>query len=103
MKPGRSVNQFTIKGKTYSIRLTKHAEKRLKQRNIDLYQAVGAILVLGEKRITAYAGSDRDVMILDNTNNFAVVINMKYRTIVIVTVIDKTDCWVKKGTEVINL
>jgi hypothetical protein len=103
MKTGRSINQFTIKGKTYSIRLTKHAELRLTQRKLDLYQAIGAILSLGKNRITEYAGSNRDIMILDKVNNFAVVINIKYRTIIIVTVIDKADCWVKKGTDVINL
>jgi hypothetical protein len=43
-KKGRSVNTFTINGQSFSIRLTDHAELRLKQRNVDLFMAVGSIL-----------------------------------------------------------
>jgi hypothetical protein len=102
-KAGKPVNTFTIENKTYSIRLSEHAELRLKQRNIDLYQAIGSILSLGKERITDYAGSNRDIFIMDNANNFSVVCNIEYRTITIITVIDKADCYIKDGTIAINL
>ena len=102
-KKGHSVNQFTINRKTFSIRLTDHAEIRLFQRKIDLFRVTGAILALGEERILAYKNSNRDVLIQDKANNFAVVITIDYNTITIITIIDSADCWAKNGTDVINL
>lgn len=102
-KAGKQVTQFTIQNKTYSIRLTNHAELRLKQRNVDLYQAIGSILSLGEKRIQEYSGSNRDIFIMDKENGFSIVCNIEARTITIVTIIDKIDCFIKAGTIAVNL
>ena len=102
-KPGRMINSFTIADKTYSIRLTNHAQQRLNQRNIDLFQVIGSILSLGQKTITAYAGSNRDIFILDKEHNFSIVCNISACTITIITVIDSIDCWIKEGTIAVNL
>ena len=102
-KPGHMVNSFTIANKTYSIRLTNHASERLTQRNIDLFQCIGSILSLGQKTITAYSGSNRDIFIQDKQNNFSIVCNISVYTITIVTVIDNADCWIKQGTIAVNL
>jgi len=97
------VNSFTIENKTYSIRLTQHAQQRLQQRNIDLYQTIGSILSLGQKTITEYSGSNRDIFILDKAHNFSIVCNIENCTITIITVIDSADCWIKQGTTAVNL
>ena len=97
------INSFTIQNKTYSIRLTNHAEQRLNQRKLDLFQVIGSILSLGEKTITAYSGSNRDIFILDKEHNFSIVCNISACTITIVTVIDSIDCWIRQGTIAINL
>ena len=102
-KAGTSINTFTINNKTYSIRLSSHAKQRLQQRNIDLYQVTGSILSLGEKTITEYSGSNRDIFIMDKVNNFSIVCNITNNTITIVTVIDNCDCWIKNGTIAIKL
>ena len=102
-KAGTSINTFTLNNKTYWIRLSQHAEQRLQQRNIDLYQVTGSILSLGEKTITAYSGSNRDIFIMDKVNNFSIVCNITNRTITIITVIDNADCWIKNGTIAVNL
>jgi len=102
-KAGKQVTEFTIQNKTYSIRLTNHAELRLKQRNVDLYQTIGTILSLGEKRIIEYAGSNKDIFIMDKENGFSIVCNIELRTITILTVIDKVDCYIKSGTIAVNL
>jgi len=102
-KAGTSINTFTINNNTYSIRLTNHAELRLQQRQIDLYQVTGSILSLGEKTITAYAGSNRDIFIQDKPNNFSIVCNITNNTITIITVIANCDCWIKSGTIAVNL
>jgi len=102
-KAGISINTFTINNKTYSIRLSQHAKQRLTDRNIDLYQTTGSILSLGEKTITAYSGSNRDIFIMDKEHNFSIVCNISACTITIITVIDSIDCWVKNGTIAVNL
>ena len=102
-KPGKVINQFTLNGKTYSIRLTAHAKQRLTDRNLDLYQVTGSILSLGQQNIEQYSGSNRDIFIMDKQNNFSIVCNITYRTITIVTVIDTTDCWIKQGTIAVKL
>ena len=102
-KPGKMINSFTIFNKTYSIRLTNHAEQRLQERQIDLFQVTGSILSLGENIIEKYSGSNRDIFIMDKANNFSVVCNIVNYTIMIVTVIDNADCWVKSGTIAVRL
>lgn len=102
-KNGKVISTFTIADKTYSIRLTTHAQQRLQQRNIDLYQVTGSILSLGQKNITEYSGSNRDIFIMDKQNNFSIVCNITHRTITIVTVINNADCWVKSGTIAVKL
>lgn len=97
------INSFTIANKTYSIRLTNHAQQRLTDRNIDLFQVTGSILSLGQKTITAYSGSNRDIFIMDKEHNFSIVCNIKNYTIAIITVIDSADCWIKQGTTAVNL
>ena len=102
-KAGISINTFTLNNKTYSIRLSSHASQRLQQRNIDLYQVTGSILSLGQKTITDYSGSNKDIFIMDKENNFSVVCNIVNYTIMIVTVINNSDCWVKSGTIAVRL
>jgi len=102
-KPGKMINSFTIFNKTYSIRLTNHAEQRLQERQIDLFQVTGSILSLGENIIEKYSGSNRDIFIMDKANNFSVVCNIVNYTIMIVTVINNSDCWVKSGTIAVRL
>jgi hypothetical protein len=102
-KPGKVINTFTINNKTYSIRLTNHANQRLQDRNIDLFQVTGSILSLGQQTITDYSGSNRDIFIMDKEHNFSVVCNITNRTITIVTVINNADCWVKNGTIAVKL
>ena len=102
-KAGISINQFTLNNKTYSIRLTKHAEQRTKERQIDLFQVTGSILSLGQQTIEYYSGNNRDIFIQDKPNNFSIVCNITAYTITIVTVIDNCDCWIKNGTIAVNI
>jgi hypothetical protein len=102
-KHGKVINSFTIANKTYSIRLTNHAQQRLTDRNIDIFQVTGSILSLGQKTIIAYSGSNRDIFIMDKEHNFSIVCNITINTITIVTVINNSDCWVKNGTIAVKL
>lgn len=102
-KRGKSVNQFTINNQQFSIRLTDHASERLAERHIDIYQAIGAILSLGEERILAYKNTKRDILLQDIKAGFAIVFAIECNTIMIITLINSIDCWSKNGTDVVNL
>jgi hypothetical protein len=102
-KGSRQLNTFTINNVTYCIKISEHAELRLSQRKLDLFKIVGAILSLGENKIKNYSNTNKDIFIMDNTNNFSVVCYIKNYTIMIVTVLNKADCYVREGTDVINL
>jgi hypothetical protein len=102
-KRGHSVHTFNINGKKFSIRLTDHAELRLSQRKIDLFQAVGLILSLGQDKILEYRDSNKDVMIMDKVNNFSVCVDIDGNIINIVTVIDNADIYVKQGTTAVQI
>ena len=94
----RALTTLTIDGQTYSIRTTRHSEKRLVKRDIDEYMVASNILSLGKEKIKYYQGTEKDVMVIDETNGFSICFAFNGNKIVIITVIDKDDIWVKKNT-----
>lgn len=102
-KRGQLVTVIIIDKKRYSIRLSDHAKIRLKERKIDLYQAIGSLLSLGEEKIKQYQKTNRDIFIMDKEHNFSIVITFEGNTIHIITLIDNSDCWIKSGTIAVNL
>jgi hypothetical protein len=100
---GDMLNQFTISGITYTIDVSYHADGRSDERNIDMFKIVGAILSLGEKRIKEYTENRKCVLIMDNDNKFSVVFKIKGHRIIIITVIDKANCYAKNGTDIVKL
>ena len=70
------ISSFTIADKTYSIRLTNHAQQRLTDRQIDLYQVTGSYS-LGQKTITAYSAAIENIFIMDKAIIFSIVCNIE--------------------------
>jgi len=93
---GKAVVVFTLNGKDYSIRITSHALKRIKQRDIDLTVCIENILKLKVKDIVNYENSD-EVAIIDKTNDITIIIGFDCNKINIITVIDKI-AYIKDGT-----
>jgi hypothetical protein len=94
----KSLTTFTIDKQTYSVRTTEHSEKRLVKREIDEYTVVSNILSLGKEKIKYYQEQDKDVMVIDEIKDFSICFTINKNTIIIITVIDKSDIWVKKNT-----
>lgn len=97
------MDSFTINNQTFNIILTNHAVKRLQERNIDKFQAIGAIMAIGQNKILEYKDTNKDIMVIDKQNNFSIVATIEGQDIVIITLIDKSDIYVKEGTTAINL
>jgi hypothetical protein len=84
----------------YNIMLSGHAAQRSRQRDIDIYKVVSAILAFGESGLTAYEKQAADVMLKDTDNDFSIVFAVKAKRIEIITLISGADCWAKTGTRV---
>lgn len=94
----KSLTTFQIDKETYSVRTTSHSELRINQRNIDSYIIISNILSLGKERIKEYQNQDKDIMVIDESNNISFCFTFKKNTVKIITVLDKSDIWVKKNT-----
>ncbi|MFW5962666.1 MAG: hypothetical protein ACOCQR_03520 [bacterium] len=87
-----------IDGDRYSIRATQHAKKRMAEREVDENVVAGEVIALGRERIVELQERDTDIAIVDERRDLAVIIAFNHNRIVIVTVIDKSEIWVKDGT-----
>jgi len=89
--------------KNFSIRATQHSLDRMASRKIEATTAAASIIALGEERLLKAQASNEDVMVLDSINNIAVVFAFDGNKILIITVIDKANCFVKSGTRIEKL
>lgn len=92
-----------IKNKTYKVVASNHAQKRMMQRNIDSYTVVGNILLLGENKIEKLQSTNEEFIIIDKDTNTSTVGAINDNVITIITVIDKSNVFVKKNTKIVNL
>ncbi len=84
----------------YSIRATAHALSRMAERKIDKFVVAGNVLALGAERIKELQAAQEEAVIIDDAKKISVVIAFKGNKIQVVTVIDKANIFVKKGTTV---
>ena len=90
-------------GRNVSFRASEHGWQRMMERNIDTETVVGSILTLGSKIITELQASNEEAIVIDETNNIAIVVNFQKNspnTIRVVTVIAKANVYVRQGTRI---
>jgi hypothetical protein len=103
MLKDKALSVIKINNRTYSIRATIHAIERMAERNIDEYTVVGNILLLGEETITNLQRTNSEAIIIDNDKNVSIVIAFCKNKIKVVTVINKSNVFVKQGTTIRRL
>lgn len=94
----KSIAQLKINGETYSIRATSHALKRMEERDIDEYIVSGNIIALGKERLISLQSKNKDIIVIDENKNVAIVIGFDNNKIFIITVINKANVFVKDNT-----
>ena len=99
----KCIATINIEGNTYSIRISNHAQKRMEQRNISSYVIAGNILSLGKERLIELQKMEDDFIIIDDITRTSIVAGFKRNTITIITVIDKSNIFVKSETQIVNL
>lgn len=95
--------EIKIESNTYSVRATEHALKRMKQRSIDEYVVVGNVLALGKERLLQLQERDEEAIIIDEQKEVSIVIAFEQNKIIVITVIDKSNVFVKNNTEIVRL
>ena len=93
-KKGKEIGTFD----KYTIQCTQHAQSRMGLREIDSGKVVSAVLSIGINHLNLYHNMQLDVMVTDKENGFSVVFEVRDNMIVLITVIDKADCFIKPGT-----
>lgn len=103
MKKGKFLATVKIDKITLAIKTTAHAEKRLKERKISSYLIVSNILALDEKVIKELQEKNEETMIIDKKNNASIVIKFTKKAIMILTVIDKANLFIKEDTKIVRI
>lgn len=75
----------------------------MNERNIDRYVVAGSVVALGPERITKLQEDNDEAMIIDKDNNVAVVVGFGRNSITVITVINKSNVFVKSGTQIYNI
>ena len=96
----KSIAIIQIEKQTYSVRATAHALQRMRQRDVDEYVVSGTVLALGKDRLQELQEAEEEAIIIDDEKNVSVVIGFRGNRIMVVTVIDKSNVWVKKQTSI---
>lgn len=103
MKINKEIASMTIAGKTYAIETSNHAAERMAQYQVDAFVVAGSVLALGPERIDALQEQKEEAMIIDEENNIAVVVGFNKNEITLITVINKSNVFVKKNTTICNI
>lgn len=102
-KQKKCIATLNIGGDTYSICTSNHAYRRMQERNISEYVIAGNILSLGKNRLLQLQKAGDDFIIIDTITNVSIVAGFQGNRIFIITVIDKSNVFVKSKTQVVNL
>ncbi len=103
MKKDKLLAKLEINKKHYSVRATAHALERMEQRKIDEFVVSGNVLALGKEKLQELQEQQEEAIIIDKNTNSAIVIGFVKNTIKVITVINKSNVWVKDNTRIENL
>ncbi len=91
------LGQFAIINKDFRIESTTHALKRMEERKINP-QVVKEVVEGLDYKVSFYNNSGEEIAIIDQEHDIAVIIEVRFNKVVIITVIDKANIHIKDGT-----
>lgn len=99
----RELAVIKIDGKYYDIVASQHAIERMEERKVDKYVVAGNVLALGPERISTLQKNHDEAIIIDEVNNVSVVVGFSKKSITVITVISKSNVFVKNNTQIYNI
>jgi len=103
MEKDKLLAKLEINGQHYSVRATVHALQRMAERNIDEFVVSGNVLALGKVKLQELQRDQEEAIIIDQQSNSAVVIGFVKNTVKVITVINKSNVFVKENTRIEKL
>ena len=89
--------EVKILNRGFRIESTTHALRRMEERDID--KKIVTDIVCGlDNKVLRYNNSGEEIAIIDQDHDIAVIIEVRYNKVVVITVIDKANIHIKEGT-----
>jgi hypothetical protein len=95
------ITAFIVENNIIRVIGTDHAIQRLDRRSVDKYHVASACLGLG-KKLLEYNNSGNHIMLIDEGKNLSCVLTVENYTVVLITVLEKANVYVKENTLVEN-
>ena len=92
-----------INNVNFMIHASNHALKRMAQRNINKYAISGSIIALGKHALVSIQESKDQAILIDEHRGISIVFAVRNYRISIITVINKSNVFVKKNTKIVKL
>jgi len=71
------IGTLKLDGKTYSIRLTDHAKKRMQEREVKEVDAINTISGIDEKKLKRLRETEKEAVLIDVKNKIAIVVGFE--------------------------
>lgn len=91
------LGNLAITDRNFRIESTTHAMKRMEERGIAHQIVIDVIQELSYK-VLLYNDTGEEIAIIDQEHDIAVIIEVRFNKVVIITVIDRANIHIKDGT-----
>ena len=89
---------FKVINRNFRIESTTHAYQRMEERDIDKNTVISSIKGLDYK-ILLYNNSGEEIAVIDQEHDIAIISEVRYNKIVVITVINRSNIHIKEGTK----
>lgn len=101
--PAEKIAAIEINGQHINISASGHAIDRMQEYEVNKYVVSGNVLALGPERIAELQQKREEAIIIDEVTNISVVVGFSWKTVTIITVIPKSNVFVKSNTQIYNI
>ena len=99
----QTILNYEMDNENWEIKMTVHAYERMKERfeDLDEFEVAGDIIALGRNKLRNHIENKDDIAIIDKDKGLSIIVSFDERHknwIKIITLIDKSDIYIKEGT-----
>lgn len=91
------LGKLVVKGEFFRVESTAHALKRMKERGVEDDVVINTLQELSYK-IMVYNDTGEEIAVIDQEHDLAVIVEVRMNKVVVITVIDRADIYLKDGT-----
>lgn len=91
------LGKLAAEGVDFRVESTAHALKRMEERAVEHDVVINVLQELSYK-IMAYNDTGEEIAVIDQEHDLAVIVEVRMNKVVVITVIDRADIYLKDGT-----